>query len=120
MQLAKRVVKHINCLEPISGEQVKRSRTGEIKVSGLSHKWAKQSDPRLAWLMFRKICEMCRDVRTRERKQREELTKHMGLDLLSSVVDQLNDATPPVPPQVPAHDVPPQVPAPFVRKKYKI
>ena len=120
LQLAKRVISRINCLEPISGEQVKWSRTGEIKVSGLSHKRAKQSDPRLAWLMFRKICEMCRDVRTRERKQREELTKPIGLDLLSSVVDQLNDATPPVPPQVPAPDVPPQVPAPFLRKKYKI
>ena len=62
---------------------------------------------------------MCRDVRTRERKQREELTKPMGLDLLLSVDDQLNDADPPVPPQVP-DDVPPQVPAPFLRKKYLV
>ena len=101
LQLAKRVVKRINLLETNNETQVKRSRTGEIKVSGLSHKQAKQSHPRLAWLMFCKICDICRDVRTRERKQREELTKPIGLDLLLSVIDQLNDAAPPCASSIP-------------------
>ena len=66
-------------------------------------------------------------MRTRERKQIEELTKPIGLDLLLSIVDQLNDSVPPVPPQVPipdvppqTPDVPPQVPVTFLRKKYLV
>lgn len=120
LKFAKRVVKRVNLLEPEMENQQKRNKTGEMKVARLSHKRAKQSDPRLAWIMFRKICQMCRDVRTNERKHREAIAKRTGLDLLSSVVDQLNEATPtgtaPVPPQVPVP--PPQAKCP--RIKYEI
>ena len=124
-QFARRVVRRVNMLEPGMEGQKKKSKTGEIKVAGLSHKRAKQSDPRLAWIMFHKICRMCRDVRTMEQQHREALAKkRTGLDLLTSVVEQLNAATPtaPVPPQAPLP--PPQAPVPPpqapVRTKYEI
>ena len=44
---ARRVIRHVNENEPKQVGQKKRSSTGEIKVRGLSHKRAKQSDPRL-------------------------------------------------------------------------
>ena len=68
LKLAKRVLKRVNTVEPEMENQQKRNKTGEMKVAGLSHKWAKQSDPRLAWIMFHKICQMCRDVRKNEQK----------------------------------------------------
>ena len=37
-----------------------------IKILGLSHKRAKQSDPRLAWFMFHKICQMYSDINNKE------------------------------------------------------
>ena len=40
--------------------------TGTIKVSGLSHKRAKQSDPRLAWEMFHNIYNMYSDINNKE------------------------------------------------------
>eukprot|EP00545_Synedropsis_sp_CCMP1620_P002775 CAMPEP_0119009844 /NCGR_PEP_ID=MMETSP1176-20130426/4633_1 /TAXON_ID=265551 /ORGANISM="Synedropsis recta cf, Strain CCMP1620" /LENGTH=491 /DNA_ID=CAMNT_0006962423 /DNA_START=277 /DNA_END=1750 /DNA_ORIENTATION=+ len=43
--------------------QKRHSKTGEIKVAGLSNKRAKQSDPRLAWAMFHSICAMYRDAK---------------------------------------------------------
>lgn len=41
--------------------QKQHSKTGEIKVAGLGNKRAKQSDPRLAWVIFHIICTMYRD-----------------------------------------------------------
>ena len=49
-QYARRVVRRVNMLEPGMEGQKKHSKTGEIKVAGLSHKRAKQSNPRLAWI----------------------------------------------------------------------
>ena len=108
-------------LEPGTKEPKMKSKRGDIKVAGLSHKRAKQSGPRLAWLMIHKICQMRRDARTRERAQQEAIEKPKCLDLLASVINKLNVATPgnstmattTVPPQVPD----PPVPA-AVRKNY--
>ena len=127
LKYEKRVLKRVNELEPEMKNQWKRNKTGEMKVAGLSFKRAKQSDLRLAWIMFHKICKMCIDVMKDERKHREAIANQTGLDLLSTVVEQLNEATPTgtvhVPPQVPVP--PPQVPDPpppakHARMKYKI
>ena len=49
------VIQHVNREEEEAEGQKRRTRTGMIKVSGLSHKRSKQSDPRLSWFMFHKI-----------------------------------------------------------------
>ena len=127
MKYAKRVLKRVNELEPAMENQQKRNKTGKMKVAGLSFKRAKQRDPRLAWIMFHNIFKMCRDVIKDERKHCEAIANQTGLVLLSTVVEQLNKATPtrtvPVPLQVPVP--PPQVPDPpppakHPRMKYKI
>ena len=80
-------MRRVNAVEPEPESKKRKSATGEVKVSGLSHKRAKQSDPRLAWLMFAKICNMCRDVKRSEEKYREGLAnQNNGLDLLSLVL----------------------------------
>ena len=55
--LARRIIQRVNALEPGAENQTKTSKTGEIKVGGLSHRRAKQSDPRLAWRMHIKLLE---------------------------------------------------------------
>ena len=62
----RRVIRRVNAVEDERDGQKKRSSTGEIKVRGISHKRAKQSDPRLAWIMFHKIVNMYRAVKTQE------------------------------------------------------
>ena len=57
------VIRRVNQIEDEHIGQQKRSSTGEIKVRGLSHKRTKQSDPRLQWIMFHKMCIMYRCVR---------------------------------------------------------
>ena len=59
---ARSVIRRVNGIEDDRVGQKKRSNLGEIKVRGLSHKRAKQSDPRLAWIMFHKIVRLYRDV----------------------------------------------------------
>ena len=59
---ARNVIRRVNDIEDDRVGQKKRSNLGEIKVRGLSHKRAKQSDPRLAWIMFHKIVRLYRDV----------------------------------------------------------
>ena len=49
--------------------QRKKSRTGLVKVSSISNNISKQSDPRLAWLMFHKIAQMYRDIRQQESEE---------------------------------------------------
>jgi len=40
--------------------------TREIRVTGLSHKRAKQGCPHLSWIMFHKICGILRCIHTSE------------------------------------------------------
>ena len=44
----------------------KKSRTRLVKVSSIRNRRARQSDPRLAWLMFHNIAQMYRDIREQE------------------------------------------------------
>ena len=69
---ARRVSCRINKQESEQVEQQKRSLTEEIKVRGLSHKRAKQSDPRLEWIMFHKMCVMHREVIALEKAHAEK------------------------------------------------
>ena len=62
---ARNVIRRVNAREPGMQGQTKTSLTGEIRVSGLSNSRAKQSDPRLAWVMFHSICKMFREGKQR-------------------------------------------------------
>ena len=53
--------------------QRKKSRTGLVKVSSISNNRSRQSDPRLAWLMFHKIAQIYRDIRQQESEEATEL-----------------------------------------------
>ena len=53
----------MNDREPAGNMVTKRSRTGEVRVSGLSNQRAKQCDPRLQWHMFHSICNMYRKAK---------------------------------------------------------
>ena len=55
-------------------EKAKLNR-GNKRVRGLSHKRAKQCDPRLQWLMFHKLVRMCRDIRKKEEDNATILTQ---------------------------------------------
>ena len=60
------VMKKVNNIEDVHDKQRKKSRTGLVKVLSISNNRARQSDPRLAWLMFHKITQMYRDIREQE------------------------------------------------------
>ena len=66
LRYAQRLIRRVNTTEQGAIGQKKRSNTGEIKVSGLSHKQAKQGCPRLSWIMFHKICGMQRCIQKSE------------------------------------------------------
>ena len=53
--------------------QRKKSKTGLVKVSSISNNRSRQSDPRLAWLMFHMIAQMYRDIRQQESEEATEL-----------------------------------------------
>ena len=53
-QYTRSVIKRVNNREDGRANQRKKSRTGLVKVSSISNNRSRQSDPRLAWLMFHK------------------------------------------------------------------
>ena len=63
----------MNNLEDGHDNQRKKSRTGLVKVSSISNNISRQSDPRLAWLVFHKIAQMYRDIREQESEEATEL-----------------------------------------------
>ena len=70
---ARSVIQRVNKREPEKVGQKKRSAAGEVKVRGLSNKRAKQSDPRLQWIMFHKMVLMYRHVIDEEMKNADKL-----------------------------------------------
>ena len=62
LRYARRVIGRVNREKENSDGQRRKIRTGIIKVSGSSHKRAKQCDPRLAWEMFHNIYHMYSDT----------------------------------------------------------
>ena len=69
------VIQRVNKREPEKVDQKKRSATGEVNVRRLSNKRAKQSDPRLQWIMFHKMVVMYRHVRDEEINNADRLTQ---------------------------------------------
>ena len=56
------VIKRVNCKEDGHDTQRKKIRTRLVKVSSIGNNRARQSDPRLAWMMFHKIAQMYRYI----------------------------------------------------------
>ena len=63
-----------------------------MKVSGLSNKRAKQSDPRLQWIMFHKICVMYRDVKEEEKNANKITESRFTSDEVSKTTDKQSAA----------------------------
>ena len=78
---ALRVLHVVNEQEPRAEGQTKFSKTGEIKVGGLSNRGAKQSDPRLAWVIFHCVCEMFRNGRKKQQAYFDELSRKFAASL---------------------------------------
>ena len=55
-----------------------------MKVSSISNKRDRQSDPMMACLMFRKIVQMYRDIREQESEEATELILNLRTNLNSS------------------------------------
>ena len=72
-QYTRSVIKRVNKREYGHDNQRKKSRTGLVKVSSISNNRLRQSDPRLAWLMFHNIARMYRDIRQQESEEATEL-----------------------------------------------
>ena len=70
LRYARIVIARVNKEEENVEGQKRKTRTGIIEVSGLSHKRGKQYDPRLAWEMFHKIHHMYSDIKNKEGKMR--------------------------------------------------
>ena len=66
LRYARRVIARVNKEEDNAEGQKRKTRTGIIKVSGLSHKRAKQCDTRLTWEIFHKIHHMYIDIKNKE------------------------------------------------------
>ena len=62
-QYTRSVIKQVNNREDGHDNQRKNSRIGLVKVSSISNNISRQSDPRIAWMMFHKIDHMYRDIR---------------------------------------------------------
>ena len=63
---ARRVIDCLNKEEEDAEGQMRKTMTGTIKVSGLSHKRGKQSDTRLAWEIFHNIYNMYSDIKKKD------------------------------------------------------
>ena len=77
------IIKQVNNLEDRHDKQRKNSGTGSVKVSSISNNRARQSNPRLAWLVFRKIAQMYRDIREQEIEEATELIINLHANLNS-------------------------------------
>ena len=66
LSYGRRVIMRVNKEEENAEGQKRNTRTGIIKVSGLSHKRAKQCDTRLAWEMLHKIHRMYSVIKNKE------------------------------------------------------
>ena len=60
------LIKQFNRIEDVRDNQSKNNRTGLVKVSSISNNRARQSDPRLACLIFHEIAQIYIDIREQE------------------------------------------------------
>ena len=72
-QYTRSVINRVNNIEDGHDNQRKKSRTVLVKVSSISNNILRQSDPRLAWLIFHRIAQRYRDIKEQESKEATEL-----------------------------------------------
>ena len=72
-QYTRSLIKRVNRKEDGHYTQRKKIKTGSVKVPSIRNNRSRQSDPRLAWLMFHKIDQMYRDIRKQESEEATSL-----------------------------------------------
>ena len=75
------LIKRVKNIEDGHAKQRKKSRTGLVKVSSISNNRVRQSDPRLAWLMFHKIAQMYTYIREQVCEEATELILNIFANL---------------------------------------
>ena len=66
LRYARKLIARVNKEEENSEGQKRKTTTGTINVSGLSHKRENKSGPRLAWEIFHNIYHMYSDIKNKE------------------------------------------------------
>ena len=102
------VIKGVNGTEDGHDKQNKKSRTGLAKDSIISNKRARQSDPRLAWMMINKIAQMYRDIREQESEEATELIINLHTNLNSNHTSSSSPITPNISIQQPTMNLDPK------------
>ena len=88
------VVKGVNFSKEAHGKQSKNGRRGKIKASILSKNRYKQSDTRLAWIIFHKIDHMYREIRKQETVQVSLLLQGLRVNCEPTKAAGASPATP--------------------------
>ena len=73
-----RIIQCVNRKEEETEGNKRKKRTGMIKVLGLIHNRANQSDPRLAWFMPQKIYLMYSDIKKKDERNASMLLTRMS------------------------------------------
>ena len=102
------VIKRANNIEDGHDKQRKKSKTGLVKVSSISNNRARQSDPRLAWLMFHNISQMYRDIMEQESEEAKELILNLRANLNSNNTTSSSLITPKISIQQPTMPLDPK------------
>ena len=87
-------MKRVNFSEEAHDKKSNKSRTGLIKVSNLSNNISKQSDPRLAWIMFHKVAHIYRDITKQETVQALIIIQGLHVNLESTKDTGMSPETP--------------------------
>ena len=88
------VIKKVNGTEDGHDKQKKKSITGLAKDSIISSNRARQSDPRLAWIMIHKIAQMYSDIQEQESEEATELIINLHTNLNSNHTSSSSPITP--------------------------
>ena len=84
----------MNNIEDGHDKQRKKSITVLANVSSISNNRARQSDPKLAWMMFHKIAQMYRYIREQEIEEATELILSLRANLNSNNTTASSPITP--------------------------
>ena len=107
-QYTRSVIKRVNSLEDSHDKQRRNSRTGLLKVSSIKNNRARQSDPRLAWMMFYKIAQIYRYIREQESEEATELILNLHANLNSNNTTLSSPRTPKISIQQPTMPLDPK------------
>ena len=101
-------INRVNNIEDGHYNQSKKSRTRLVKVSSISNNRARQSDPRLACLMFHQIAQMYRYIREKESEEATELILNLRAKLNSNNTKLSSPITPKISIQQPTMPLDPK------------